>query len=571
MKVIKRDGRAVDYDREKIKIAINKANNEVNPDERVSDKQIENIIRYIESLKKKRILVEDIQDIIEQKLMDLKKFTLAKEYIIYRYNRALVRKSNLTDESILSLVKNSSKNEQYQKRTKNNTNQAHLIASEVSKDLTKRVLLPFTISQAFQEGELLFHDSDYFIQPMFDSSLIDLKTVLEDGVTINNIYYSKPSNFIDACFVSALVLQEISSNQYGKALIYLEDLSEYSKDADEQEIQKGVELFFKILGSLKNGNGVYPAFDFYLSFDQVKIVDKYFLLEYLKYLQKEVKIDFTFIVALKEECERELLDILLACSKNKGNIIYLGSNKEKELLKFVFPPVGNCYLSFKSKDKEELKGHFIIGRVSINLIDLYIDNPELENFYQALEDRLNLAKEALLVRYYALLGTLSDTYPLLYQSGAIAKLDSGSKIDTLLRKNNAYLVLGYSGLNVFGYELGFKVLKFIKAKVDSWQQELGILFRVKEEPSSVNYFKDKLEEKYGELKIINDYGKSLNSRIISYQEQDFKDIVLLKSKDLEISPDGLVFKISDPPYEDREEILRLIKFLSENLLLFSLE
>lgn len=183
-------------------------------------------------------------------------------------------------------------------------------------------MLPFTISQAFQEGELLFHDSDYFIQPMFDSSLIDLKTVLEDGVTINNIYYSKPSNFIDACFISALVLQEISSNQYGKALIYLEDLSEYSKDADEQEIQKGVELFFKILGSLKNGNGVYPAFDFYLSFDQVKIVDKYFLLEYLKYLQKEVKIDFTFIVALKEECERELLDILLACSKIK-EILYI--------------------------------------------------------------------------------------------------------------------------------------------------------------------------------------------------------------------------------------------------------
>lgn len=570
MKVIKRDGRAVDYDREKIKIAINKANNEVNSDERVSDKQIENIIRYIESLKKKRILVEDIQDIIEQKLMDLKKFTLAKEYIIYRYNRALVRKSNLTDESILSLVKNSSKNEQYQKRTKNNTNQAHLIASEVSKDLTKRVLLPFTISQAFQEGELLFHDSDYFIQPMFDSSLIDLKTVLEDGVTINNIYYSKPSNFIDACFISALVLQEISSNQYGKALIYLEDLSEYSKDAEEQEIQKGVELFFKILTTLKNGNGIYPAFDFYLSFDRVKIVNKYFLLEYLKYLQKEIKINFTFIVALYEKDERELLDLTLACSKNKGNIIYLGSSKEKELLKFVFPPIGNCYLAFKSKDKEELKGHFIIGRVSINLIDLYIDNQESESFYQALETRLNLAKEALLVRYYALLGTLSDTYPLLYQSGAIAKLSSGSKIDALL-KNNAYLVLGYSGLNVFDYELGLKVLKFIKAKVDSWQQELGILFRVKEEISSVPYFKDKLEEEYGQLKIIDDYAKSLNGRIISYQEQDFKDIVLLKSKDLEISPDGFVFKISDFPYEDREEVLRLIKFLSENLLLFSLE
>ncbi len=570
MKVIKRDGRAVDYDREKIKIAINKANNEVNPDERVSDKQIENIIRYIESLKKKRILVEDIQDIIEQKLMDLKKFTLAKEYIIYRYNRALVRKSNLTDESILSLVKNSSKNEQYQKRTKNNTNQAHLIASEVSKDLTKRVLLPFTISQAFQEGELLFHDSDYFIQPMFDSSLIDLKAVLEDGVTINNIFYSKPSNFIDACFISALVLQEISSNQYGKALIYLEDLSEYSKDAEEQEIQKGVELFFKILTTLKNGNGIYPAFDFYLSFDRVKIVNKYFLLEYLKYLQKEIKINFTFIVALYEKDERELLDLTLACSKNKGNIIYLGSSKEKELLKFVFPPIGNCYLAFKSKDKEELKGHFIIGRVSINLIDLYIDNQESESFYQALETRLNLAKEALLVRYYALLGTLSDTYPLLYQSGAIAKLSSGSKIDALL-KNNAYLVLGYSGLNVFDYELGLKVLKFIKAKVDSWQQELGILFRVKEEISSVPYFKDKLEEEYGQLKIIDDYAKSLNGRIISYQEQDFKDIVLLKSKDLEISPDGFVFKISDFPYEDRKEILRLIKFLSENLLLFSLE
>ena len=269
MKVIKRDGRAVEYDREKIKIAIGKANNEVSMEERISDRQIENIIKYIESLKKKRMLVEDIQDIIEQKLMDLKKFVLAKEYIIYRYNRALVRKSNLTDESILSLIKNTSKNTLYKDTNKNNPTQRSLISSEVSKDLTKRILLPYTIKEEWLDGKILFHNAEYFIEPMIDSSHINLKKMLDNGLYLNNIYYEKPSCFINACFMSALILHDVSSNLYGTVTLNLDDIISYLSD-DTFEIRKGVSLFFKLISSLKNSNGVYPTFDFYLSFESEK-------------------------------------------------------------------------------------------------------------------------------------------------------------------------------------------------------------------------------------------------------------------------------------------------------------
>ena len=167
MKVIKRNGKSVDYDSEKIRIAIGKANICVNEEDKISDRQVENIVKYIEGLNKKRILVEDIQDIIEEKLMSLNKYALAKEYITYRYTRALVRKSNTTDESILSVIKN-------QNTTGKNIEVASMqrdyIAGEVSRDLTKRILLPEKITKAHEDGVLYFHSSDYFVQPIFNSS-----------------------------------------------------------------------------------------------------------------------------------------------------------------------------------------------------------------------------------------------------------------------------------------------------------------------------------------------------------------------------------------------------------------
>ena len=228
MKVIKRDGRAVDYDRQKILIAIGKANNEVSLNERASKEEIKAIMDYIEALGKKRMLVEDIQDIIEQKLMEFDKYNLAKKYIVYRYTRALVRKSNTTDESILGLIRND--NRELQNKEKNTflaSVQRNYIASEVSRDLTKRLLLPEKITKADQDGVLYFHNSDYFVQPIFNSCLINLKDMLDNGTIINGRKINSPTNFQSASTLTTQIIANVASNQYGEQSVDLIHLGKY--------------------------------------------------------------------------------------------------------------------------------------------------------------------------------------------------------------------------------------------------------------------------------------------------------------------------------------------------------
>ena len=218
MKVIKRDGKAVDYNREKIEIAIEKANNEVKQSERVSREEIKEITKHIEELNKKRILVEDIQDIIEQQLMDRKKFELAKTYMIYRYTRALVRKQNTTDESILGLIKNKNKELLEENSNKNAvlaSTQRDYIAGEVSKDLSKRILLPEKIAKAHEEGRFHFHDMDYFLQPIFNCCLINISDMLENGTVMNGKLIESPKSFQVACTVTSQIIASVASNQYG--------------------------------------------------------------------------------------------------------------------------------------------------------------------------------------------------------------------------------------------------------------------------------------------------------------------------------------------------------------------
>ena len=227
MKVIKRDGRAVDYDREKIRIAIDKANQEVRPRERATKEEVKEIINYIEELGKKRILVEDIQDIIEEKLMEVQKYELAKKYIVYRYTRALVRKQNTTDESILGLIRNENKElaeENSNKNTMLASTQRDYIAGEVSRDLTKRMLLPEKISKAHEEGILHFHDADYFIQPIFNCCLIDIGNMLDNGTVMNGKMIESPKSFQVACTVTTQIIAAVASNQYGGQSVDLKHL-----------------------------------------------------------------------------------------------------------------------------------------------------------------------------------------------------------------------------------------------------------------------------------------------------------------------------------------------------------
>ena len=244
MKVIKRDGRAVDYNREKISIAISKANKEVRPKERANKEQIKDIIKYIESLGKKRMLVEDIQDIIEAQLMEIKKYELAKKYIVYRYTRALVRKQNTTDESILGLLRNENKElaeENSNKNTMLASTQRDYIAGEVSRDLTRRILLPEKISKAHEDGILHFHDMDYFVQPIFNCCLINIADMLDNGTVMNGKMIESPKSFQVACTVTTQIIASVASNQYGGQSVDLIHLGKYlrrSKEKFTKEMEK---------------------------------------------------------------------------------------------------------------------------------------------------------------------------------------------------------------------------------------------------------------------------------------------------------------------------------------------
>ena len=230
VKVIKRDGREVTFDRSKIVTAIQKANSEVEPEERVDEDTIEKIVSFVESKNKKRMLVEDIQDIIELKLMEQNKFVLAKTYIIYRYKRELVRKANTTDESILSLIRSTNKDVMEENSNKNAvvaSTQRDLIAGEVSKDLTKRILLPEKISKAHEEGVLHFHDADYFLQSIFNCCLINIGDMLDNGTVMNGKLIESPKSFQVACTVVTQIIAAVASSQYGGQSVNVSHLGKY--------------------------------------------------------------------------------------------------------------------------------------------------------------------------------------------------------------------------------------------------------------------------------------------------------------------------------------------------------
>ena len=237
MKVIKRDGRIVEFNKQKIITAIDKANCDVPSKEQAKKKDIDKIINYIESLGKKRILVEDIQDVIELKLMELKKYSLAKKYIVYRYNRALVRKQNTTDETILGLIRKN--NSEFFTTKKNDlslllSTQRNLISGEVSKDLTKRILLPEKINIACEEAKIYFHDAEYFLQPSFNSSNINIKDMLDNSTVMNNQLIETPKSFQVACNIMTQIMSTIANSQYGEQSVNIKHLSKYLKISENK-------------------------------------------------------------------------------------------------------------------------------------------------------------------------------------------------------------------------------------------------------------------------------------------------------------------------------------------------
>lgn len=543
MKVIKRDGRITDYDRNKILSAIRKANVEVEDFEKLSEEKMEDIIGSIESLKRDTINVEDIQDIIEQKLMAEGKFALAKTYIIYRYTRELVRKSNTTDESIMSLIRNDNKAVMEENSNKNAiiaSTQRDLIAGEVSKDLTKRLLLPEKISKAHEEGVLHFHDADYFLQSIFNCCLINIGDMLDNGTVMNAKLIESPKSFQVACTVVTQVIAAVASSQYGGQSVDVKHLGKYLRKSREKyrkqynqkyegileesvieqlvedrlrdELKSGVQTIQYQINTLMTTNGQSPFVTLFLNLDKddeyieenAMIIEE-ILRQRLEGIKNEKGVYITpafpkLIYVLDEHnCLKGgkydyITKLAVKCSAKRLYPDYISAKKMRENYEGnVFSCMGCRSFLTPWKDGNgnyKFEGRFNQGVVSINLpqIGILAEGDE-EVFWQLLEERLALCFEALMCRHHALEGTLSDVSPIHWQYGAIARLKKGEKIDKLLHNGYSTISLGYIGLYEVtklmtgvshtepkGTEFALRLMKRLREATDTWKKETGIGF-----------------------------------------------------------------------------------------------
>ena len=636
MKIIKRDGRIVDYDRQKIAVAIEKANRDVIGKEKATKEEIKEIIDYIEGLGKRRILVEDVQDIIEEKLMDMGKHKLAKEYIVYRYNRALVRKSNTTDESILGLIRNENKElaeENSNKNTMLASTQRDYIAGEVSRDLTNRLLLPEKIVKAHKDGVLHFHDADYFVQPIFNCCLINIGDMLDNGTVMNGKLIESPKSFQVACIVMTQIIASVASNQYGGQSVNLKHLgkylrksyNKYKKQIEEKykgklsgstieelvdvrvrhELEAGVQTIQYQINTLMTTNGQTPFVTLFLQLEEndpyikenAMIIEE-ILKQRIQGVKNEAGVYVTpafpkLVYVLDEHnCLKGgkydyLTRLAVKCSAKRMYPDYISAKKMRENYEGnVFSPMG-CR-SFLSPWKDEngnykFEGRFNQGVVSINLPQVaIIAEGDKEKFWKLLDERLELCKEALMCRHYALLGTLSDISPIHWQYGAIARLQKGEKIDKLLYGGYSTMSLGYIGIYEMtklmkgvshttpeGHEFALKVMKHLRETTDKWKKETNIGFALYGTPAESLCYKfariDK--EKFGTIEDVTDKGYYTNSYHVDVREKiDAFEKLKFESEFQKISSGGAISYVEIPNMQHNLIALETaVKFIYDNI------
>ena len=505
MKVIKRDGKKVDFDPNKIVVAISKANREVIGNEKASIQNINYIVEAIEKLELNEIGIEKIQDQIERKLMELGKYELAKRYMLYREKRSIIRQTNTTDESILSLIRNTNKEVSKENSNKNAillSTQRDLIAGEVSKDIVDRLLLPERIVKAHKEGVLHFHDKDYFIQPMFNCCLVNIKDMLDNETVMNGKKIETPKSFQVACTVMTQIIAAVASNQYGGQSVNIAHLGKYlrktydkyykkyynhfleegksEKEAEtlakdfaemrkQEDLVAGIQTVQYQINTLMTTNGQSP---FVTLFMHIVEGDEYekevaeIIEEILKQRIQGIKNSeghyitpaFPKLIYVLDECNNlsggkydYITKLAVKCSAKRLYPDYISAKKMREIYDGnVFSPMGcRSFLSpYKDENGEyKFEGRFNQGVVSINLPQIAImASGNKEKFYKLLDERLELCFDACMCRHNALKGVTSDYSPIHWQYGAIARLKKGEKIDKYLYGNYSTMSLGYIGL-----------------------------------------------------------------------------------------------------------------------------
>lgn len=513
MNIIKRSGTEVTFDINKIIIAITKANNEVVEQERLSEEQIrtiaENVMQICSDMQR-ALSVEEIQDLVENQIMDKRAFAVARKYITYRYKRALVRKSNSTDEQILSLLECNNEEVKQENSNKNptvNSVQRDYMAGEVSKDITKRFLLPEDIVEAHEQGIIHFHDADYFAQHMHNCCLVNLEDMLQNGTVISGTMIEKPHSFSTACNIATQIIAQIASSQYGGQSISLSHLAPFVQISRERfrrevraefeaahteiseeainriaemrvrnEVERGVQTIQYQVITLMTTNGQAPFVTVFMYLDEVPegqlredlaIIIEEVLKQRIQGVKNEAGAYITpafpkLIYVLEEDNVREgtkyweLTKLAAECTAKRMVPDYIS---EKIMMQNKVDKNGNghCYTCMGCRsfltpyvdenNQPKYYGRFNQGVVTLNLVDIACSSGgDLEKFWKIFDERLDLCKRALMCRHNRLKGTPSDVAPILWQYGALARLKKGEKIDKLLYGGYSTISLGYAGL-----------------------------------------------------------------------------------------------------------------------------
>ncbi len=508
MKIIKRSGAEATFDLEKIIAAICKANNSVKEEDKLTEGEIDEIAGMVEKNcedMKRSANVEEIQDMVENQLMKYRAYTMARNYITYRYKRALVRKSNSTDEQILSLLECNNEEVKQENSNKNptvNSVQRDYMAGEVSKDITKRFLLPPDIVEAHEQGIIHFHDADYFAQHMHNCCLVNLEDMLQNGTVVSETMIDTPKSFSTACNVATQSIAQIASCQYGGQSISLShlapfvqvsrekfrkeirrELEESGLKADESqinriaekrvkdEIKRGVQIIQYQVITLMTTNGQAPFITVFMYIDEVPegqlrddlaMIIEEMLKQRIQGVKNEKGVYITpafpkLIYVLEEDNIREdskywyLTKLAAKCTARRMVPDYISEKIMKKLKD------GNCYTCMGCRsfltvyhdenDKPKFYGRFNQGVVTLNLVDVACSSgKDMDKFWNILDERLDMCRRALMCRHNRLKGTPSDVAPILWQNGALARLGKGEKIDKLLYGGYSTISLGYAGL-----------------------------------------------------------------------------------------------------------------------------
>ena len=653
MKIIKRDGHIVDYSPDKIELAISKANNEVSDADKVTATQIKNIIKYIEGLNKKRMLVEDIQDIIEMRLMNLGKYKLAKQYITYRYTRELVRKSNTTDLSIKELIDGESEywnTENSNKNAKVVTTQRDYLAGITSSDITRRFLLPEDIVKAHDAGIIHFHDADYFAQnALHNCDLINLDDMLQNGTSINGVMIEKPHRFLTAMTIATQIITSVTSSQYGGATITLTHLAPFVRASRKQyedrykkrklskeqidkfveqdlkrEIIDGVQTFQYQINSMTTTNGQAPFLSvcMYLGEtdeykEELAMIIEEVLKQRIQGMKNEKGVYVTpafpkLLYVLEEDNIKPrskyyyLTKLAAKCTAKRMVPDYISEKVMLELKKNENGE-GECYpcmgcRSFLTPDRSISKGNlakaknyvagkgkyygrFNQGVVTINLPDIALSSDkDMDLFWDIFDERLELCHRALQIRHERLAKATSDVAPILWQHGALARLEKGESIHELLHHGYSTISLGYAGLyecvkymtghshtdNGKGKEFGIKVMQRLNDACKSWKEKENIDYSVYGTPieSTTYKFAKGLKERFGVIKGITDRDYITNSyHVPVFEEIDAFTKLKLESEFQNLSPGGAISYIETPNLENNlDSVMEVIKFIYENIM-----